>query len=806
MVRILGSGHWIFGEIIHGMGDIQMEKQDANSTSTFGLFAGVFLLSAAVLSFEILASRISAIVLVHNYAFMVVSLAVLGLGCGGIFSFYRWRTGKLGRLHQEFSLYSSLFAVSVSLFIVLVTRAGFAASRFPYFLILFIPFFFAGVVLSLAFRSFAHKSFKLYAADLIGAAFGSISAIWILSFLGGINGVLFIGILGSIASFSFLAGRRGRLSSLKIPALLSSLCVLLFLTNILTSFLGEVPIGRYPGKDLHNILSNPLLKAEIVESRWSTFGRTDLMRYKDNENVMLLFIDGAAGTAMNKFSGDPGNPGEYIERLMANSSGFFPFSFLRGDERDDMLIIGPGGGTEVLFGLLADVKNITGVEVNQDLVDIVKEYKDYNGGIYSDFENVDIVVDEGRSFLRDSDQKYDIIMSALPVTKGSRSPEGYALTENYLFTVESIKDYLDHLTDEGRMIVVMHNWYETLRLTITALVAFEEMGIETQDAMKHIYTLGRDMNPLLVLKKTPFTPGEAEARHNAMHVLGFDTPLSSYIPHIEQQTALHEMEEGAIHEISMFNQIMVALSEGSIELNSLVAAMPHNVSPATDDKPFFFKAEIGLPDEISSLLWLIILVNVLVIAVPAIYKRVSGNLLRALALLMLLGAGFMMIEISFFQRLTLYLGSSTISLAVLLSSLLVGMGIGSFLGGKVYPDNSIRRLKIASSGVFLIAILLFFVHPLILNNLLGSGILVKSIVSAALLVPLGFILGIPFPTAISWLKEIDAEDSIAWMYGVNGTMSVLGSVAAIAVSLTFGFSVALILGALCYLAIVFIYF
>jgi spermidine synthase len=217
------------------------------------------------------------------------------------------------------------------------------------------------------------------------------------------------------------------------------------------------------------------------------------MRYKDNENEMLLFIDGAAGTAMHKFNGDRENPGEYIRRLMAGSSGFLPFLFLNEDERDDMLIIGPGGGTEVLFGLLADVKNITGVEVNKDLVDIVREYRDYNGGIYSDFENVDIVVDEGRSFLRDSDRKYDIIMSTLPVTKGSRSSEGYALTESYLFTVESIKDYLDHLTDEGRMIVVMHNWYETLRLAVTALAAFEEMGVENQDAMKHyIYAWEED--------------------------------------------------------------------------------------------------------------------------------------------------------------------------------------------------------------------------------------------------------------------------------------------------------------------------
>ncbi|MCQ9208740.1 MAG: hypothetical protein NG712_05110 [Omnitrophica bacterium] len=780
-----------------------MEKQNNEPGTSFTLFLGVFLLSSAVLCLEILASRVSSIIFIHNYAFMVVSLAILGLGCGGIYVFYRWRSKKIDEPYREFSLFSSLFAISASLFIILITETAFLTNRFVYFLILSVPFFFAGVVLSLAFRLFTQESFKLYAADLIGAAFGSFLAIGILNLLGGVNGILFVGLLGSIACFIFIKGRQKKTLSLRKPALLSSLCLLLFFTNIFVSFLGEVPVGRDPRKDLYIRLNNPLYEAEISETKWSAFGRTDLVSYKDEQSAKVLFIDGAAGTSMYKFNGDLENPGELIEFLRVGFSGAFPFYFLKEGQKDDMLIIGPGGGKEVLIGLLARVSNITGVEVNKDFVDIVKKYRAYNGGIYTDFKNVNIVVNEGRSFLRGSDKKYDIIMFTLPVTKSSRSREGYTLTESYLFTVESIKDYFGHLTKEGRLIVVLHHPHEMLRFAVTALTALKEMGIENQDAMEHIYTLGTEMSPLLVLKRTPFTLAEANARHQAMHLLKLDAPKSSYIPHIEQQTILHR-HEGELHEFSMFSEAMVALSRGDIELNDLITTMSHDISAPRDNKPFFFKHAIGLPSDLSSLLTFIVLINIFVIFIPALYKGTARNMLKPLAIFMLLGAGFMLVEISFFQKLTLYLGSPTISLAILLGSLLAGMGAGSYFGRRWCPNSNINRLKIISSLIFITIIFLLFIHPLILNKFLGASILIKGLLTCALLTPLGFILGIPFPTAISLLKEMGAEAAIAWMYGVNGTMSVLGSVVAICVSLTFGFSAALILGALCYLAIAFI--
>ncbi len=779
------------------------EKYAIDTRPTASLFRGVFLLSAAVLCFEIITSRISSIVFIHNYAFMVVSLAILGLGCGGIFVFYRWANRKLDAPYQEFSLYSSLFAASISLFIILITETHLISNRLLYFLILIPPFFFAGVVLSLAFRSFAHKRFRLYTSDLLGAAFGSLLAIWVLETLGGVNGVLFTAILGSIASFFFAGASRKGWRSLKVPILFSLVCFLLFSINSYFPFLREVPIARHHGKDMYNMLSVPLNKAEILESRWSTFGRTDLVGYRDDDSVKFLFIDGAAGTAMYKFDGNFENPGKEIELLKTEFSGFFPFSFLKEKEKDDMLIIGPGGGREVLLGLLGGVKQIEGVEVNRDFVDIVKEYRDYNGGIYTDFKNVDIIVNEGRSFLRGRDKKYDLIMLTLPVTKSSRSVEGYALTENYLLTVESVRDYFNHLTEEGRMVLVLHHPYEIMRFVVTALTALDEMGIKTQQAMKHIYTIGREMSPAVVLKKKAFTFEEASLRHKAMHRLGFDYPLSSYMPHIKQETIFVRHREDMFHKMPMFNKALVTLSEGDIELDRLVGMIPYDISAARDNKPFFFKANVGLPSHITSLLVYIILANILAVVLPAKYKGFGQKITKPLLLFALLGVGFMLIEISFFQKLTLYLGSPTISLAILLGSLLVGMGIGSFSGGKFYANNSSKRLRVFSLSIFIAAITMFFIQPLILNKFLGSSILIRGMLCSMFLVPLGFILGVPFPTAIGILKERGLEQTIAWMYGINGTMSVLGSVGAVAISLTFGFTAALILGALCYFAIIF---
>ncbi len=775
------------------------------------LLLAVFLISAAVLSFEISVTRISSIIFAFNYVFVIISLAILGLGCGGIFAYYKWRNQQiriLENIYNTLSFYGSLFALSVSLFIVLTTSVPFFIYSLPFFTISFMPFFFAGFIIAIIFRAFPQEIYKIYAFDLIGAAAGAILVILALNYFGGVEIVLFVSILGVITTFLFLNRnnkRRVSLKKLSSIIVIAIFCILLFLTNALFGFLGEIPSRNEPQKDLSYILAN--FDSEIIESRWSAFGRVDLVKYLDDDSRMSLFIDGAAGTSMYKSDGkikDAYYKNRDIDFLEKNLIGAFPFLFLDDYEKDNMLIIGPGGGWEVLLGLTNEVRSIKGIEINKDFVEIVKDYKDYNGGIYTNFDNVDIIVGEGRNFIRNTHEKFDIIMISIPLTKSSRSVEGYSLTENYLLTAESIKDYFNHLTEEGRIIVVLHDSVEIMRFITTSLVALEKLGINNSQAMTHIYTVGEEMKPIVVLQKNPFNSGEINKRHDFMHIFGLDT-AQTYLPYIEQEIYTMEHADGTTMMHYMFYDSLVALSKGEIDLGEFINTSAYDISPSSDNRPFFFDSKPGLPNNLFLLFVIVLLINSLVIITPLTFWKAKKGFIKLMLLFLLLGAGFMMIEITFFQKLNFYMGSPTISLALIIASLLVGMGVGSFLGKKIYKTQNIKRLILFSLLVFVVGTGLFFIIPLIMNNLTEASILIKALVVSILLIPLGFILGIPFPTGINLAKEMGFENSIPWLYGINGTMSVLGSILAIIISTTIGFSTSLILGTLFYLVIALIF-
>lgn len=771
------------------------------------LFLAIFIISGASLSFEIIITRISSIIFTFNYAFILVSLAILGLGCGGIFAFYKLRKQEiriLNNIYNTLSLYGSLFALSVIFFIILVTSLSFFIYSIPFFVISFIPFFFAGFLLAIIFRAIPQESFKIYAFDLLGASTGVIFVILAINKFGGVNIILFISILGLIASFLFLK-REDIKRSLKISVtfvVVALFSIALLVTNISFGFLGEIPTRNEPLKELSTALNN--YNSEIIDSRWSTFGRVDLVKFLDDDKRMYLFIDGAAPTQMLKFDGNIENTYDNMGFLGNRLTGAFPFLLLKENEKNNMLIIGPGGGREVLLGLVNKVGNIKAVEVNKDFIDIVKDHKDYNGGIYTDFKNVDVIVKEGRDFIRNTKDKFDIIMLTIPVTKSSRSVEGYALTENYLLTVESIKDYFNHLTEEGRMIVVLHNSAETMRFITTSLVALERIGLDNTAAMERIYTIGEEMMPLVVLQKNPLTIEESNKIHDSMHSLGLDT-AQTYIPNIEQQIQNVKHQDGTSMAHYMFNNSLVDLSKGKINIKDLIKSVYFNINPVTDNRPFFFDYQPGIPNNLISLLLFALLVNLSVILPPIKFWRAQKNFTKLMSLFLFLGAGFMMIEISFFQKLTFYLGSPTISLAVILTSLLAGMGIGSFASRKIYNGQNIKKLVLSGFLIFIIATGLFFTIPFIMNSFSQISILNKAIITSLLLIPLGFILGIPFPTGINLTKEMRLENSVPWLYGINGTMSVLGSVLALTISTTLGFTASLILGTLCYLAIALIF-
>jgi hypothetical protein len=770
--------------------------------------SAIFLISICVIAFEITLSRLLSVLLSYHYVFVVLSLALLGLGAGGMFvHFFRPQIPIEEKRFLILTFASSLFALAIPVSAILIIQVenidDIQMTMLSYGFLLLIPFFLAGVLLAEIYRMFPALSAKIYGADLIGAAAGSLIAIPFLNMFGGISTNFVLGGMASLAAVLFAtAGKKRNHKGLIISIVSLSILSVLIALNLAGGLRLNIPIGANPNKEIYDALSS--FKGKIVETKWSPFGRTDLVEFGNYPGHMDIYIDGTAGSPMYRFNGNINKPEPPIENLKSGFPGYFPFLHLQAKERNNALIIGPGGGRDILLVLMGGVEKVTAVEINRDLVDMVRNYSWFNGGIYKDFNNVAIMVDEGRSFLRRQEEKYDIIMLSLPVTNSSRSLEGYALTENFLFTTDSINDYLNHLTDEGRLVVVGHNDAEILRLLSTSLAALHKKGVSTGSAMNQIYIVGSDDYLVFVLKKTPFEPKRILLMYQALHQLDLESSLS-YFPYIRQAGAI--------------NPALMGLASGIISFEdfaNMVAERGYDISPVTDDSPFFYKFEVGMPKPISLVFWASIILLAIIILIPSLFwkrgaTQPKGSLkntvlpdkdvLRSAALFSMLGMGFMLTEISFIQKFVLFLGYPVLALAVLLGSLLGGAGMGGLWSGRFAADKTDRTIALASVAVAVMVLVYAFLLPFIFDRLLGFDLVVRVFVSVFLLILIGLFMGIPFPLGIRWLKARSRGSHIPWMWGINGVSSVLGSAMTIVIAIRFGFTEALLISAGCYLII-----
>jgi predicted membrane-bound spermidine synthase len=792
---------------------LSQEDSPLNRKTSWILLSAIFLASFSLIAFEITLSRFLSVLLSYHYVSFILSLALLGLGLGGMFiHMIRPQIPRGEKRFRVLTLWASLFSISIPVSILLITEVGYIqeiplAISFYGFLLL-IPFFFAGVLLAEIYRIFPVISGNVYGLDLMGAATGSLGSILFLNTFGGIHTNFVLGGVASLAAVLLAMGKMGKGYK---EWFLSVICFLISLTLVGVTLMGvyhpDLPIGKDSAKEIHEALFP--FEGKIAETRWSAFGRTDLVKYNRFPDHMDIYIDGTAGSSMYRFNGDINQPGPAVHHLQDSFPGYFPFLHLREEEKNNALIIGPGGGRDILLSLMAGVQEITAVEVNKDLVNIVFKYSEFNGGIYKDFEKVKIVVDEGRNFIKRQRESYDIIFLSLPVTNTSRSLEGYSLTENFLFTTEAIQDYLNHLTEEGRLIVVGHNDAEILRLLSISLTALRRKGTDHTQGMTQTYIVSSGEYLVFVLKKKAFTPEGIFRAYQAMIQMGFD-PQSSYFPYIRK--------------LGVLNPALIALEAGKISLSELekrVGDGGYDVRAVTDNRPFFYKLEIGIPKTISMALWSSMFLLLLMTTIPLIFTRrrpitqketteFKTNpipvVIKPVLLFSMLGMSFMMMEISLTQRFMLLLGQPVVSLATLLFSLLGGAGIGSIWSGRVGLEKLVKGISKTSLGITLVIICYAFLLPLIFDQLLGLDLIYRLILSIFLCAMLGFLMGVPFPLGIRWLRESGMESCIPWMWGINGVSSVFGSVVSIVIAICLGFTEALLICAGCYFLLFLVFY
>jgi hypothetical protein len=760
-------------------------------THTKVVNANIFILSAVVICFEIISTRISSVVFVQNYAFIILSLAILGLSIGSVFSFYKLSGNQGDKLFHTIFYYQSYAAGSLAVFVLTLIIFN-ITNPFIYFFLLFLPFFFSGIVYSQLFKHYAARGFILYAFDLIGAAIGSLISLLIFKLFNAQNAVLLLSVLLFTSALCFVFN----LSKTKIAAagLIIFIVIVLLAIYGKNDFIGPVPIGNFPEKDFYYVYEDVNIESQIIESRWSTNGRADLVQYNNQDIVKHLFIDGAAGSQMYRFNGNIANHNKLLNKLLLEYTNSIPFIFLQENEKKNMLVIGPGGGKEILTGILSEVREITGVEVNPDFVDIVKEYKDYNGGIYTDFPNVKVVTAEGRHFVKQSNEKWDIILMSLPSTKQLQSIDNFASNENFLLTKEALKDYLKLLSPTGQLIFTVHNRWELVRLITTAMYAFNDMGISNINSLSHFIVIGADYAPTIVIKKNMYTADDIKRIENITKTLPKYFPPITYVPYNWENI------DNTIENI-LFKEI----NTNHASLEDCIVNNTSDISPVKDDSPYFYKYERGIPGDYLILFLSILLLSLIMIIVPIIKIKNNSNSKKEMQQLYLplfvficTGFGFMILEVSIFQKLILYLGSPTISLSILLASILLGMGVGSYFGGKIFADNPQKRLIVFSLLIVVTGVILFVLYQPLLNKLMVYEQVYSSMACFFLLLPFGFLLGTPFPTGIQILKQSNMEKFIPWMYGVNGILTVLGSITAVILSMTFGFNITFLTGLFIY--------
>ena len=795
--------------------------------SKSNFFIGIFLVSLATLLLELSLTRVMSVALWYHFGFLVISTALLGFGTAGVV-LASWKKLREGMdLNQTLAWLSLLFgAVTIVSFWVLqkIPFNPFSVATdkrqlyiMPlYYITISTPFFVSGLIISLLFTRLSKNMSRLYAVDLIGAALGCLLIVWTMPNLGGSGSVVMAAAVGALAAFPF-----SNRWSFKTTSIILAVCLGAF------AFVANryLPITISMNKRFAT-----LIKAVPIFSAWNTFSYIELFERKKNEAARVparrqFVIDGGtAATGMDELSEGIEN---YFKQHPDDTSYLSVVSYLH-IPNPSILNIGSGAGAEVLDGLYKNAKKITCVEINPIINDVVKyKMNDFWGGLFR-HPQVELVTEEGRNYINRSNQQYDVIVSSHTISNAAVASGALSLAENYVLTKEAFQEYYEHLTPQGTIFFTRPEMHMP-RLFTTAREVLAENGIT--DFTKHFYAFRQptanknepSFNGCYVMKKTPFTEEEVQR-------------MDSLVYHLRSvvggKSRSFEMLYSPYHD-GINNIYDTILNTANIK--NVYSLYARQIAPATDDRPFFNQhmrwssigwksfgdvfsqdnpgaARMALENKpIAEVTLLLILLQSVILAavlilIPLFRFSREGlqfpNRWRYLTYFACLGLGFIMIEISFIQRFTLYLGQPVFTLAVIIAGLLLSTGIGSYLSGKLNINSTLLRRRYIPA-LLVVLLVTSLLTPLLFKLTIHWPLMVRIVLTLLLLAPMGILLGIPFPTGIKAVAE-KSDAFIPWAWGVNGFFTVIGSVGAVILGMMLGFKIVILLAALVYLAALFL--
>jgi hypothetical protein len=768
------------------------------------LVAGLGLTSFAALLLELSLTRLFSVVLFYHFAFLAISIALLGLGAGGVFAYLLksrlagWDTRSLS---ARLCLVNSVVVVVV-LEIVLhvpvaldVSWANFLRLTVLY-LAAAIPFFLTGLVFSVVFARETSRIPRLYGADLCGGAMACLAVVPLLNWLGGPNAIVVAGAALAIAGMIWAESRNTR----RIAAMLA--LALIGLTAV-----------NYSGRIIDVVYAKGMFRdpAWVEFARWNALSRVEVDRQGPAKAVV---IDADASTYIMNADVARWHDTEWEKALMSAPPALA--NVLR--PHGEFAIIGPGGGVDVLRAVANGSPSVTGIEINPIIATTIMRgrYADYSQHLY-ERPDVHIHVTDGRSFLRSTPQRFDVVQMTLVDTWASTAAGAFALSENNLYTVEAFREYFEHLKPDGMIAITRWEFRhprEALRVVAVAMDALHRLGV-ADPARNFIVASQGELNadgiPVVVLaKKSPFTATEEAA----------------VIAHCDRYAELSALYLPSQPGKNPFSELIAGNDPYGFARN-----YAYNVAPVNDNAPFFFftlkagqiLSEKGLREGIDWKvnLGVLVLLLVLVISLCAVFVFLilplawKGGRPRQsplpLVYFVAVGLGYILVEIAFIQRFVLFLGHPTYALTVVIFLLMLSSGAGSLFSRIWLPRTEQGWLPL----ILVVVTLAVYVGllPSRLAEMVGFPFGLRLVVSGVLLIPLGFVMGMPFPTGLRALAAMPAPEfpasadnfsasqnnAIEWAWAMNAAASVLGSVLAMVIAIQFGLTITLACGAVAYL-------
>lgn len=784
-------------------------------------YAAIFLVSAAVLSLQIIYTRLFSYAIWYHFAYATIGVAMLGFGASGalLAIFPGLLSRDVGRRVAALCVFAGGTTVAGLATIAITPFDPFelpASGRHFFYLSVYyasvlLPFFSAGMCVAMLLTAGARRVGSLYFADLCGAALGAFLAIPLL------NGV---GAPGSVVCAALCFVGAALTLRPRFPmALVVGGAMLLFLP--VADVLAPTPA---PSKRLNHILrDSPGTQLEL--SRWNAIARIDVVSWRDPEKSR-----GSGVWSVWGFAHDPVPPTPAHHTIAQDADAVTPMYRFRGDFADfdflenhilhvpylvrpkppDVLVIGVGGGIDVLTALRFGAEHVTGVDVNPVTVWALQDhFADWTGGLYRS-PQVDLQLGEGRSFVRRSDSTYDVIQINGVDTLSALASGAYVLAESYLYTREAVSDFLGSLRDGGLLSIVIMDPFvpgvpprHTIRLTGNILAALEDMGVA--DPAGQLIVVGaperevvtrffRSADPhhrpimamtLLVRQGGPFSTEERERVESFCERNGF---AIFHLPGKPPHPSLKEIVEG-----------------GAARANH-VDRFPLDIRTTSDDRPFFFNfyrwrhlldhltyspiraAATGQVMLVVMLGQALVFATLLILGPLFVFSRAglqAPDRFGLLAYFSALGLGFILLEVPLIQKFVLFLGYPTHSFSVTLAALLVFTGLGSLLSSRIQSALD-RVLPVLVAVVGVVIGIYSIALPPLFDALLGAPLAIRSATTVVLLAPLGLPLGMFFPLGIRSIRD---RRFVPWAWGVNGLTSAVGSVLAVILAITYGFAV-----------------